>query len=99
MSLTDFGVFMPKRLTDCPGEDCRAGSDRQSELNPTYYSEIPEEARAQIESRTVNGSMNSPVMRCNYCGCVYGRFPARNHIFGWLDSGVISEKWSSAKSL
>ena len=90
---------MTKRLTDCPAEDCSAGPERQTEIRPQYYAEIPIDVRSRIESRTENGAMHSPVMRCNYCGCVYGRFPARNHVFGWLDNGVTGEKWSPAASL
>jgi hypothetical protein len=90
---------MAKRSSDCPAQDCSANSTRQSELNPAYYAEIPEASRAKIEARTQNGIIAIPMMRCNYCGCVYGQFAARKHIFGWLDNGATGKKWSESADI
>jgi len=90
---------MAKRLDDCPAQNCSAGAGRQSELRPPYYAEIPEASREKIEARTKNGVFDVPILRCTYCGCVYGKFPVRRHIFGWLDNSVTGEKWSDSREL
>ncbi|MBR1201053.1 hypothetical protein JQ574_34190 [Bradyrhizobium sp. AUGA SZCCT0158] len=88
-----------KAFNDCPADDCSAGSGRQAALHPDYYAEIPEDDRRRIESRTENGVIKIPISRCTYCGCVYGNFPPRRHIFGWLDNGAIGKKWEASSSL
>lgn len=82
---------MTKSRYDCPAEDCRAGSARQSEISPAYYETIPAEARSKIDAyREAN---RGPLMRCSYCACVYLQLPTRNEMLGWLDSGVSGQHW------
>jgi hypothetical protein len=87
-----------KLLKDCPSQDCRAESLRQSQLRPLYAEQIPARARRNMQTRDQASATRSQTMRCNYCGCVYLKFHDRNEIMGWLDSGVRDEKWVDAKS-
>ena len=76
----------------CPAKDCSGGRhDRQHPLTPG------QEKKLSQDTRDVISESNETCYRCNYCGCLYLRWPSPR-ILGFLDSGVLGEGWHPSRA-